>query len=88
MSRFVPRLVSLVTAGLLAVAGAAVAAWKTHPSGFAVATRDHMIAPELQFAMAQRIGVQVTTLPTSHVSLEVEPAKVAAVNPAAVAHAR
>jgi len=65
-----------------------VAAWKTHPSWFVVATRDHMISPELQVAMARRIGAHVTALPTSHVSQEVQPAKVAAVILDAVAHAR
>jgi len=64
-----------------------VAAWKTHPSWFVVSTRDHMIAPELQLAMAHRIGAQVTKLPTSHVSQEVAPAKVAAVILDAVQHA-
>ena len=56
-----------------------VAAWKSHPSWFIVASRDHMIAPELQRAMARKIGAHVTTLATSHVAQEVEPAKVAAV---------
>ncbi|MBW8759370.1 MAG: alpha/beta hydrolase [Burkholderiales bacterium] len=65
-----------------------VAAWKTRPSWFVVATRDHMISPELQLAMAQRIGARVTTLATSHVSQEVEPDKVAAVILDAVAQAR
>jgi len=65
-----------------------VAAWKTRPSWFIVSTRDHMIAPELQFAMARKIGAHVTPLPTSHVSQEVQPAKVAAVILDAVAHAR
>ena len=65
-----------------------VAAWKTHPSWFVVTTRDHMIAPELQLAMARRIGAHVTQLPTSHVSQEVQPAKVAAVILDAVRHAQ
>ena len=65
-----------------------VAAWKTHPSWFVVATRDHMISPELQVAMARRIGARVTTLSTSHVSQEVQPARVAAVILDAVAQAR
>jgi pimeloyl-ACP methyl ester carboxylesterase len=64
-----------------------VAAWKTHPSWFVVSTPDHMIAPELQLAMAQRIGAQVTKLPTSHVPREVAPAKVAGVILDAVQHA-
>ncbi|MFL6696920.1 MAG: alpha/beta fold hydrolase [Vitreoscilla sp.] len=65
-----------------------VAAWKTRPSWFVVSTHDHMIAPELQQAMAARIGAHVTRLPTSHVPQEVEPAKVAAVILDAVHHAR
>ena len=65
-----------------------VAAWKTHPSWYVVTSRDHMISPELQVAMARRIGAQVTTLPTSHVSQEVQPARVAAVILDAVAQAR
>ena len=65
-----------------------VAAWKTHPSWFVVSTHDHMIAPELQLAMARKIGAHVTELPTSHVSQEVQPAKVAAVILEAVQAAR
>ena len=65
-----------------------VAAWKTHPSWFVVTTRDHMIAPELQLAMAKNIGAHVTRLPTSHVSQEVQPAQVAAVILEAVQAAR
>jgi len=65
-----------------------VAAWKTHPSWFVVTTRDHMISPELQAAMAQRIGARVTALPTSHVPQEVQPDKVAAVILDAVQHVR
>jgi pimeloyl-ACP methyl ester carboxylesterase len=65
-----------------------VAAWKTHPSWFVISTRDRMIAPELQSAMAQKIGAHVTRVATSHVPQEVEPAKVAAVILDAVQHAR
>jgi pimeloyl-ACP methyl ester carboxylesterase len=65
-----------------------VAAWKTHPSWYVVSTRDHMIAPELQSALAQRIGAHVTRLATSHVPQESEPAKVAATILDAVQHAR
>jgi pimeloyl-ACP methyl ester carboxylesterase len=64
-----------------------VAAWKTHPSWYVVSTRDHMIAPALQLALAQKIGARVTQLPTSHVPQEVEPARVAAVILDAVRHA-
>ena len=65
-----------------------VAAWKTHPSWYVVSTRDHMIAPELQTALAQRIGAHVTRLATSHVPQEAEPAKVAAAILDALQHAR
>ncbi len=65
-----------------------VAAWKTRPSWFVISTRDHMIAPELQSAMASRIGAHVTRLATSHVPQEVAPDKVAAVILDAVQHAR
>ena len=65
-----------------------VAAWKAHPSWYVVSTRDHMIAPALQLALAQKIGAHVTRLPTSHVPQEVEPAQVAAVILDAVQHGR
>jgi pimeloyl-ACP methyl ester carboxylesterase len=65
-----------------------VAAWKTRPSWFVISTRDHMIAPGLQSAMASRIGAHVTRLATSHVPQEVAPDKVAAVILDAVQHAR
>lgn len=56
-----------------------VAAWKNKPSYFIVASQDHMIQPEQQVAMAKTIGAKVTTLPTSHVPQQSQPAKVAAV---------
>ena len=65
-----------------------VAAWKTHPSWFVISTRDRMIAPELQSAMARKIGARVTRVATSHVPQEAEPAKVAAAILDAVQHAR
>jgi len=65
-----------------------VAAWRTRPSWYVASTRDHVIAPELQRALAQRIGAHVTPLPTSHVPQEAEPAKGAAVILDAVQHAR
>lgn len=54
------------------------AAWKTKPSWFIAATKDRMIQPELQQAMAKRIGAHTTTLPTSHVPMLVAPKDVAA----------
>ena len=65
-----------------------VAAWQTRPSWFIVSTHDHMIAPQLQAAMARRIAARVTRVATSHVPQEVQPDKVAAVILDAVQHAR
>jgi pimeloyl-ACP methyl ester carboxylesterase len=54
------------------------AAWKAKPSWFIVTTRDRMIAPELQHAMAKRIGAHTVSLPTSHVPMASDPRDVAA----------
>jgi pimeloyl-ACP methyl ester carboxylesterase len=54
------------------------AAWKTKPSWFIVTTRDRMIAPELQYDMAKRIGAHTVSLPTSHVPMASDPRDVAA----------
>lgn len=56
-----------------------VAAWKTKPSWYIVTSADHMIPPAQQRDMAKRIGAKVTTLDTSHVPQQSQPAKVAAV---------
>lgn len=56
-----------------------VAAWKTRPSWFIVADQDHMIQPSLQYDLAKRMNAKVTSLPTSHVPQQSQPAKVAAV---------
>lgn len=61
------------------------AAWKTKPSWFIVADRDHMIQPDLERAMAKKINAKVTTLPTSHVPMQSRPSGVAAVIIAAAA---
>lgn len=55
------------------------AAWKTKPSWYIVASKDHMIQPDQQVAMAKTINARVTTLATSHVPQQSQPAKVAAV---------
>ncbi|WP_395348252.1 alpha/beta fold hydrolase [Variovorax sp. UC122_21] len=55
------------------------AAWKTKPSWYIVSSADHMIQPALQRDMAKRIGAHVTTLNTSHVPQQSQPAKVAEV---------
>ena len=56
-----------------------VAAWKTRPSRYIVASADHMIQPAQQRDMARNIGATVTTLNTSHVPQQSQPAKVAQV---------
>ncbi|HSI50755.1 MAG TPA: alpha/beta hydrolase [Ideonella sp.] len=56
-----------------------VAAWQTRPSWYIVSANDRMIDPNLERAMAKKIGATVTTLPTSHVPQQSRPAEVAAV---------
>jgi len=60
------------------------AAWKTRPSWYIVASEDRMISPDLERAMAKKIGAKVSTLPTSHVPQQSRPEDVAAVIIAAV----
>src|SRR6267142_760073 len=55
------------------------AAWKIKPSWFIVAEKDRMIQPELERAMAKKIGASMTALPTSHVPMLSRPKEVAAV---------
>jgi pimeloyl-ACP methyl ester carboxylesterase len=55
------------------------AAWKTKPSWYVVAKNDRMIQPDLERAMAKKIGAKTTTLPTSHVAMLSRPKEVAAV---------
>jgi len=56
-----------------------VAAWTSKPSWFIVSANDRMIAPDLERAMAKKIGAKVTTLPTSHVPQQSRPNDVAQV---------
>jgi pimeloyl-ACP methyl ester carboxylesterase len=56
-----------------------VAAWKTKPSRYIVTSADHMIQPTQQRDMARKIGAIVTTVNTSHVPQQSQPAKVAQV---------
>jgi len=53
------------------------AAWKIKPSWFIVAEKDRMIQPELERAMAKKIGASMTALPTSHVAMLSRPKEVA-----------
>lgn len=54
-----------------------VAAWKTKPSWYLLATEDRMIHPDVQRSAAKRIDAQLTELRTSHVPQQSQPAKVA-----------
>ncbi len=49
------------------------AAWKTKPSWTLITTKDRVIPVELQKAMAQKIGAQMTTIPASHLALLAHP---------------
>jgi pimeloyl-ACP methyl ester carboxylesterase len=61
------------------------AAWKKKPSFAIVASKDHMIQPELETAMAHKMNATTTTLATSHVAMLSKPKEVAAVILAAAA---
>ncbi|MYM36412.1 alpha/beta fold hydrolase [Duganella sp. FT94W] len=56
-----------------------VAAWKNKANYYIVADKDRMIDPELQRAFAKKLNAVTTTLPTSHVPMVSQPAKVAEV---------
>jgi pimeloyl-ACP methyl ester carboxylesterase len=64
------------------------AAWKNKPSWYIVAEKDRMIQPELERAMAKKINAKTTALPTSHVPMQSQPKKVAAVIIAAAEKAK
>jgi len=53
------------------------AAWRSKPSWYVVSRNDRMLAPQLQVATAQRIGAQLQSIGSSHVSLLSHPAQVA-----------
>ena len=56
-----------------------VAAWKQKPSWYLLTEADHMIVPEQQRAMAKAINAKLSTVNSSHVPQQSQPAKVAAV---------
>lgn len=60
-----------------------VAAWKTKPSWYVVATEDGAIAPDLLRSTARRIGADTTEVPGSHVVFLTQPKAVADVIDAA-----
>ncbi|MDC8773029.1 alpha/beta fold hydrolase [Roseateles albus] len=55
------------------------AAWKDKPSWYIISENDRMIQPELQRALAKKIGAHVTSLAASHVPQQSQAANVAAV---------
>lgn len=54
-------------------------AWKSKPSWYIVAANDRAISPDLEAAQAKRIGATTITIPSSHVIMLAQPAKVAGV---------
>jgi len=54
------------------------AAWRTRPSWYVLSRNDRMLSPQLQAATAARIGAELRSLGSSHVSPVSEPAQVAA----------
>jgi pimeloyl-ACP methyl ester carboxylesterase len=56
---------------------ATVAAWRTLPSWFVVATADHLIHPDAQRFMARRIGADTIEVDASHAVALSRPAEVA-----------
>ena len=55
-----------------------VAAWKTKPTWALISANDRMIPPEMEASAAKKMGAVTTTLPTCHMVILQEPAKVAA----------
>lgn len=56
-----------------------IAAWKTEPTWAIISVNDRMLPPAMEASAARRIGAVTTTLPTCHMVILEEPAKVAAV---------
>jgi pimeloyl-ACP methyl ester carboxylesterase len=67
------------TAGSIFEAKPTVAAWRTKPSWYVVASNDNMIAPEQEKSMAKQINAATTTLASSHVAMLSYPKEVAKV---------
>jgi pimeloyl-ACP methyl ester carboxylesterase len=62
---------------------ATVAAWKSRRSWYQVSSADHMMPPDLQRWMAERIKAQVLTIPASHMPMVSHPGEIAALIKAA-----
>src|SRR5271154_2516692 len=56
-----------------------VAAWKTKPIWAVISANDRMVPPAMEASAAAKMGAVTTTLPTCHMVILEEPAKVAAV---------
>jgi pimeloyl-ACP methyl ester carboxylesterase len=56
-----------------------VAAWKTKPSWAVISAKDRMLPPAMEESAAKKMNAMTTTLPTCHMVILEEPAKVAAV---------
>lgn len=56
-----------------------VAAWKTRPSWYILATNDRVIGPELEQSMASRMKATTTTIASSHVVMLSQPTVVTSV---------
>jgi pimeloyl-ACP methyl ester carboxylesterase len=54
-----------------------VAAWKTKPSWYVISADDRMLPPAMEEAAAKKMNATATTLPTCHVAMLQDPAKVA-----------
>jgi pimeloyl-ACP methyl ester carboxylesterase len=54
-----------------------VAAWKTKPSWYLIATADQIIPPDAQLQMARRAGATITEVKSSHVAYVTHPKPVA-----------
>ena len=52
-------------------------AWQSKQSWYIIAANDRAISPDLEAAQAKKIGATTTTVPSSHVIMLAQPAKVA-----------
>jgi pimeloyl-ACP methyl ester carboxylesterase len=56
-----------------------VCVWKTKPSWYAISASDRMLPPAMEEAAAKKLGAKTTVLPTCHLALLEQPAKIAAI---------
>ena len=61
-----------------------VAAWRNHPSWYAVSKNDHTTSPELERFLAQRMGATTIEVDSGHLSMVTHPEEIAALILAAV----